>query len=64
MPPAVKKEHLLTFLMKSVICFTPWFRLSDGSHYLFAASSQEEQQKWLKELQNCTNPTMSSDNTG
>ncbi|XP_077095863.1 spectrin beta chain, non-erythrocytic 5 isoform X1 [Siphateles boraxobius] len=38
--------------------------LSDGSQYLFAASSQEEQQKWLKELQNCTNPTMSSDNPG
>uniref|UniRef100_A0A672QKD3 Spectrin, beta, non-erythrocytic 5 n=1 Tax=Sinocyclocheilus grahami TaxID=75366 RepID=A0A672QKD3_SINGR len=35
--------------------------LSDGSHYLFAASSQEEQQKWLKELQNCTNSTVFSE---
>uniref|UniRef100_A0A673I813 Spectrin beta chain, non-erythrocytic 2-like n=1 Tax=Sinocyclocheilus rhinocerous TaxID=307959 RepID=A0A673I813_9TELE len=38
--------------------------LSDGSHYLFAASSQEEQQKWLKELQNCTNSTVSSESPG
>ncbi|XP_068070705.2 spectrin beta chain, non-erythrocytic 5 isoform X1 [Danio rerio] len=38
--------------------------LSDGSHYLFAASSQGEQQKWLKELQECINPTVSSDNPG
>ncbi|KAK1793411.1 hypothetical protein P4O66_011796, partial [Electrophorus voltai] len=28
--------------------------LNDGSHYLFAASSQTEQQKWMKELQSCT----------
>lgn len=41
-----------------------WFRLSDGSHYLFAASSQREQQKWLKELQECINPTVSSDSPG
>ncbi|KAK2878694.1 hypothetical protein Q8A67_019485 [Cirrhinus molitorella] len=38
--------------------------LNDGSHYLFAAFSQEEKQKWLKELQNCTNPTVSSDSSG
>ncbi|XP_043119308.1 spectrin beta chain, non-erythrocytic 5 isoform X2 [Puntigrus tetrazona] len=38
--------------------------LSDGSHYLFAASSQEEQQKWLKELQNCTNSATSSESPG
>ncbi|XP_053365454.1 spectrin beta chain, non-erythrocytic 5 isoform X1 [Clarias gariepinus] len=28
--------------------------LSDGSHYLFAAPSQEEQDKWVEEMQNCT----------
>ncbi|XP_026142105.1 spectrin beta chain, non-erythrocytic 5 isoform X1 [Carassius auratus] len=38
--------------------------LSDGSHYLFAASSQEEKQKWLKELQSCTNSTVSSESPG
>ncbi|XP_052001180.1 spectrin beta chain, non-erythrocytic 5 [Xyrauchen texanus] len=38
--------------------------LSDGSHYLFAASSQGEQQKWLKELQICTNQAVSSDSPG
>ncbi|XP_073682671.1 spectrin beta chain, non-erythrocytic 5 [Garra rufa] len=38
--------------------------LNDGSHYLFAASSQEEKQKWLKELQDCINPTVSSDSPG
>ncbi|KAI2654409.1 Spectrin beta chain, non-erythrocytic 5 [Labeo rohita] len=34
--------------------------LSDGSHYLFAAFSQEEKQKWLNEIQNCINPAVSS----
>nr|XP_055027307.1 spectrin beta chain, non-erythrocytic 5 [Misgurnus anguillicaudatus] len=38
--------------------------LADGSHYLFAASSREEQQIWLKELQDCTNETTSSDSPG
>ncbi|TRY84982.1 hypothetical protein DNTS_028857 [Danionella cerebrum] len=35
--------------------------LSDGSHYLFAASSPEEQCKWLVELQRCIDPTVSLD---
>ncbi|KAG7328102.1 hypothetical protein KOW79_008046 [Hemibagrus wyckioides] len=38
--------------------------LNDGSHYLFAAPSQEEQQKWLEELQNCTGQRDVSENTG
>ncbi|XP_049319614.1 spectrin beta chain, non-erythrocytic 5 isoform X1 [Astyanax mexicanus] len=36
--------------------------LNDGSQYLFAASSQEELQKWLEALQSCTNQKSSSEN--
>lgn len=36
--------------------------LNDGSQYLFAASSQEELQKWLEALQSCTNQRRSSEN--
>ncbi|XP_034163832.2 spectrin beta chain, non-erythrocytic 5 [Pangasianodon hypophthalmus] len=38
--------------------------LNDGSHYLFAAPSQEEQQKWVEELQNCTGQRGFSENIG
>ncbi|XP_017558803.1 spectrin beta chain, non-erythrocytic 5 isoform X2 [Pygocentrus nattereri] len=38
--------------------------LNDGSHYLFAASTQEEQQQWVEELQSCTGQRSSSVNTG
>ncbi|KAA0711222.1 Spectrin beta chain, non-erythrocytic 5 [Triplophysa tibetana] len=38
--------------------------LADGSHYLFATSSQREQQMWLKELQDCTNKAASLDSPG
>ncbi|CAB1331140.1 unnamed protein product [Coregonus sp. 'balchen'] len=35
--------------------------LDDGSQYLFAASSREQQLKWVEELQNCTKSESSSD---
>ncbi|KAI5616449.1 spectrin beta chain, non-erythrocytic 5 isoform X2 [Silurus asotus] len=38
--------------------------LGDGSHYLFAAPSQEEQKKWLEELQNCTGQRCSLEDNG
>ncbi|XP_066510159.1 spectrin beta chain, non-erythrocytic 5 [Hoplias malabaricus] len=52
---------------------TPYYRrknftfkliLNDGSHYLFAASSQAEQQKWVWELQSCTSQRSTSENFG
>lgn len=42
-------------------CLCMSVSLDDGSQYLFAAFSREQQLKWVEELQNCTKSGSSSD---